>query len=306
MSKASTIRPGLLVGLKSTVVGGVSYKRTDLDAGETEDGKAVAKWETERVIEDEDEYKAASKCRSKALAAITKVCSSTPFGYLCPEDREGALDAAVASAQALVEAHNAAATHTKIGIYVLKGRVASNDAEAARAITQELAELVARMDAGIKSFDPKEIRAAANRARELSGMLSEEKVAKIDAAIEQARKAARTIVRRIEVEGEQRETVLLDIQRGQIESARIAFLDLSAADGEQAPIPTSAPAPARQLDIEDALQENDLLGAARAVKETLVADGIEVDAVAWIAERNREREEDRIAEERYNLTTEAT
>ncbi len=108
--------------------------------------------------------------------------------------------------------------------------MASDDAEAARAITQEISTLVAQMDAGIKAFDPAAVRDAANRARELSGMLSEEKQSKIEGAIAQARAAARTIVRRIEKEGESRETVLLDIQRGQIESARIAFLDLSGDD----------------------------------------------------------------------------
>lgn len=230
MSKASTIRPGLLVSVKSTVVGGVSYQRIDLDTdAPPEQGKEVTRWETRRVIEDKAEHEAAVKCRGQALALIRRVCASTSFGLLCPEDQEGALDAAIAQARKLVDAHNEAATHTRVGIYALKGRVASNDAEAARAITEEIAGLVAAMDAGIKAFDPKAIRQAADRAREMSGLLSEDKQAKVSAAIEQARKAARTIVQRIEKEGEQREVVMLDIQRGQIESARIAFLDMSDA-----------------------------------------------------------------------------
>lgn len=242
MSKASVIRPGLLVSVKSTVVGGVSYQRTDLDADKpAEEGQAVSRWETKRVIENEAEHEAAIKCRSTALAMIRKVCSSTSFGLLCPADQEGALDAAIAQARKLVDAHNESAAHTRVGVYALKGRVASDDAEAARAITEEVATLVTKMDAGIKAFDPKVIREAADRAREISGMLSEDKKGKIDAAIAQARAAARTIVKRIEKEGETRETVLLDIQRGQIESARIAFLDLSGGD-ESAPTESSMPA----------------------------------------------------------------
>jgi hypothetical protein len=271
MSKASVIRPGLLVGLKSTVVGGVSYQRIDLDTDQpVAEGAEVSRWETRRVIEDKAEHDKAVRCRSKALATIRRVCSETPFGLLCPADQEGALDAAVAQAIELVNEHNRTATHTRVGVYALKGRVASDDAEAARAITQEIAGLVQQMDAGIQAFDPKAIRDAASRARELSGMLSEEKAAKIDAAIEQARAAARTIVKRIEKDAEDRSVVLLDIQRGQIESARIAFLDLSEAvdsgeimpaanvqrfadldvePGEQLEIPATC-APTRTLEVE--------------------------------------------------------
>lgn len=266
---STTIRPGLLVSLKSSVVGGVTYQRVNLDADVPCDdcesyrkssgaadpacatcrgsGVAVAaaadadsevkRWETRRIIDDKAEHERAVKCRSAALARIRKVCSTTSFGLLCPAEQEAALDIAIADARALVDAHNAVAKSTRVSVYALKGRVASDDAEAARAITSEIGALVTRMTDGINAFDPNAIREAATRARELSAMLSDDKAAKIDAAIEQARKAARTIVRRIEVEGEARETVLLDIQRGQIESARIAFLDLSGADDA-----TTAPA----------------------------------------------------------------
>ena len=61
----------------------------------------------------------------------------------------------------------------------------------------------------------------------MSSMLGDTAKEKIEGAIEQARKAARTIVKRIETEGEDRALVMMDIQRGQIESARIAFLDMS-------------------------------------------------------------------------------
>lgn len=227
MANASVIRPGLLVSLKSTVKGGVSYQRTELEKDETKDGQAVARWETKRVIEDKAEHEAATKCRSQALSLIRKVCSTTTFGLLCPNDQEGALDEAIKAARKLVDNHNEQSSYTQVAIFVLKGRVASDDAEAARAITSEIATLVQKMDAGITKFDPKAIREAADRARELSNMLDDSKKTKIDAAIAQARKAARDIVKRVEKNGEDTKVVMLDIQRGQIEQARIAFLDMS-------------------------------------------------------------------------------
>ena len=229
MSNASIIRPGLLVNIKSTVVGGVSYNRIDLDASgqPVEPGGEVARWETVRVIEDKAEHDRAVKARSAAVSAIRKECQATAFGTLCPEEREGALDAAIAAAHAIVDAHNATATHTRIGIYVLKGRVASNDAEAARAITSEIADLVVAMNEGIGALDADAIRKAADKAREMSAMLDDSLKGKVEGAISQARKAARDITRRLVKNGEDRAVVLADIQRGQIESARIAFLDLS-------------------------------------------------------------------------------
>lgn len=253
MSNASVIRPGLLVSIKSTVVGGVSYQRVDLDADNpAEEGQEVTRWETKRVIEDKDEHAAAVKCRSKALGLIRKCCNATSFGLLCPSDREGALDAAINQARALVDAHNATSKHTRVGVYVLKGRVAADDAEAVRAITQEIGTLVTRMSAGIAAFDPESIRAAASRARELSGMLSEDNQEKVSAAIAQARVAARTIVKNLETEGKAREVVMLDIQRGQIESARIAFLDMSGGDADptEGSMPTVDGQRFADLDIE--------------------------------------------------------
>lgn len=257
MIKAATIRPGLLVSVKSTVVGGVAYRRIDLDHnGEpAPEGSDVARWETTRVIEDRAEYEAAIKARGAALTAIRKVCSATTFGLLCPMEQEGALDAAITQARGIVDTHNAQATHTRVSVFALKGRIASDDAEAARAITQEIAGLVVRMDQGIASFDAEAIRKAANEAREMSNMLGDSAKAKIDGAIEQARKAARMIVKRIEKEGEDRAVVLADIQRGQIESARIAFLDLDGGKTEASDaLPTVQAQRFADLDLTEGLE----------------------------------------------------
>lgn len=306
MSKASIIRPGLLVCVNTTVVGGVSYQRVDLDANEIDcpdcsnvgsgiaqiavtatcktcggagkvssaAGREVTRWETKRVVEDKEEHERATKVRSGARSLIAKCCSATSFGLLCPADQEGALDAAVAQARRMVDEFNESAAHTRISIYALKGRVASDDAEAARAITSEIADLVRRMDAGVKEFDPKKIREAADRARELSNMLDDAKKSKIDAAVAQARAAARTIVKRIEKEGEDRNTVLLDIARGQIESARIAFLDLS---DDQVDLGETMPAINRQR-FADLDVTTERVGDAKA-RGVLGLDNDEDDAV---------------------------
>ena len=48
--QTNTIRPGLLVSLKTTVRGNVSYQHTDIEPEHlTETGQQLAKWETERA-----------------------------------------------------------------------------------------------------------------------------------------------------------------------------------------------------------------------------------------------------------------
>jgi hypothetical protein len=227
--KSTVIRPGWLVSVNTKLSGGVEYRRIPLDAsGEpAQPGAEVTRWETIKTVIDPEEYDRATKVRSKARALITKVCHGSAFGDLCPEDQVGGLDAAAREARRIVAEFNASAKHSEISIFVLKGHVASNDAEAAQAITSEIADLVVQMKTGIETLDTKAIRDAADRAREISAMLDDSQKTKIDGAIAQARKAAREITKRIEKNGEDKAIVMLDIQLGQIESARIAFLDMS-------------------------------------------------------------------------------
>lgn len=237
----SLIRPGLLVSLKSSVEGGVQYTRRNLEDETTDTGAAHTKWETDKLVDDPEEHDRASKVRSKALSEIRGVCSHTAFGLLCPESFEAKLDEAVARARAIVAEHNATAQRTFVEIYCLKGRIASSDEEAARAIGSEVAGLIDAMNRAIDKLDPEAIRAAADKARSISTVLDEAQAAKVSDAIAQARKAARTIVKRIEKDGENAAFVLKDIQRGDIEKARIAFLDLDTPE-VAADAPPSAPA----------------------------------------------------------------
>lgn len=232
MNNTALIRPGILVALKSTVTGGVRYQRVDLEQGD-----ATARWETTRTIDDPQEHTRATKARSAALAEIRKYCAGTSFGLLCPIDREADLDAAIDRARAMVAACNSAAVYTHVSIYVLKGRIADTDEEAARAIGQEVAGLIAAMNEGIDKLDPVAIREAATKAREMSAMLSDAQMAKVSDAVNQARAAARTIVKRVEKEGELAAIVLADIKRGDIERARMAFLDLEDAPAHQESLP---------------------------------------------------------------------
>ncbi|MDH4172108.1 MAG: hypothetical protein OEW96_00325 [Betaproteobacteria bacterium] len=244
--RVSVLKPGLLVSLKTTVSGAVDYERTELEAEHvTADGSKVARWETLRNIPDPLEFDRATKARGLARSAVVSVCCSSSFGLLCPSDKEAELQAALTDAQRIVNDFNMSARRARVQVFVLMGRVADNDVEAARAIGAELRELMESMQAGIKAADPEAIREAATKARAIGGMLSEDAGRKVSEAIAQARKVARELVKRVQNAGEQAAVVVAQCNVEAIERARFAFLDLDA-NGQ--PVESIA-APARGLDL---------------------------------------------------------
>lgn len=246
-----------MVSLKSTVSGGVKYERTDLGADQAaEDGKKVTRWETTKVVEGPEEHARAEKARGTALKGIRRACNHTSFGLICSESNEAELDAAIAKARAVAEEFNAGATFTTVRVYVLKGRIASSDEEAARAVGEEVQGLINAMSTAIDNLDAEGIREAASRAAAMSAMLEAEQAETVSAAVTAARKAARQIVKRIEKDGESAKVVLADIQRGAIEKARIAFLDL-----DDTPAPAGDAMPAVDVQRTAAIDLDDTVAA---------------------------------------------
>ena len=243
--KLSTMKPGLLVSLKTSVTGGVQYFRHEIEKEHTdESGALVARWETSRNIPDPQEFEAAATARSKARSIVSAACCSSSFGLLCPSDQQDALEVAIREAQEVAAAHNRVAQRTHVEVYVLVGRIAQDDAEAVRAISAEIRELLDAMQAGIKAADPEAIRDAANKARALGGMLSENVSGKVSEAITEARKAAREIVKRVQKSGELAADVVKELSVQRIEGARFSFLDMEGG----AVVEAEAPA-ARGLDL---------------------------------------------------------
>lgn len=230
------LQPGYLVSLKSSIRGGPSYHRVDLGAETRPDGSTVNEWQTTRELQDPDEYERAVKVRSKCRAHVTGICSRSEFGLLCPTSREDALGDAISAARLLASAFNNGAQTCHVDMYAIAGRIADDDAEAARAVASEIRDLMTAIDSGIQAADPKAIRDAANKARSLGAMLSGEAAEKAQAAIKQAREAAREIVKRIVKSGENAATVINEIKTDAIGKARFAFLDFEEGSHEAAPV----------------------------------------------------------------------
>lgn len=255
--QSSTLRPGVLVSLKTSVAGNVSYNKTTIEAAHlVEDGTQQAKWQTERTIVDVNEHNRAKTTRGRCRSLITGVCAQSAFGLLCPENKAKELEDAIAEARRLADQFNADAKVTKIEVYVMCGRIEPNDYEAVRAINSELRDLLEEMKTGLAAFNVDAIRAAANKARAIGSMLSTDAASRLKGAIDSARGAARKIVSAGEVASRE----MTNFAIGQITEARTAFLDLDTKPADvQAPeeagraldlVPTDDAAPATAPSVE--------------------------------------------------------
>jgi predicted phage tail protein len=232
MSKnIQTLRPGLLISLKSSLTGNVKYIPNDRKVTIDADGKEITEIETTRVIADPVEYKRAGEARSKARSIISSVCVGSNFGLLCPEQDKDVLDAAIKDARAVVDAFNASAAMTHISVYAMIGRIASDDVEAVRSINSEVSDLLGQMEAGLKNLDVKSIRDAANKAKQVGQMLTADAAERVKKAVDAVRSSARQIVKA-------GETAAAEIDLNAIRTvtnARLAFLDLDEAKEVAAP-----------------------------------------------------------------------
>lgn len=245
MSEIRTLRPGLLVSLNTSLRGNVHYQKMDLEGNHvTVNGEQRARWETTRLITDPAEHKAATELRGKIRYLVTKVCASSAFGLLCPEANAAELTEAITEARRLADEFNAGATLTRVSVNVIYGRIAQDDVEAVKAISEEIRSLMSDMQDGLKSLDVKAIREAANKAKGLGEMLSEDAKGRLEVAIT----AARTSARKIAKAGE---TAAITIDRraiAQIDMARTSFLDIDI-DEAMVKVPEMS---GRAIDFDDA------------------------------------------------------
>lgn len=243
MLKSSTLRPGLLVSLSTTIKGGnVRYAKRTVEGAHTVEGGAIKEsWETEKLVRNPEELEAGKVARGKARQAIIRHCSWSAFGLLCPTANKDELEAGIKEAREIAETFNATATDSRLGVYTITGQIADNDAEALRAINSELTELLTAMETGVQTLDAKTIRDAAARAVGLGQMLSPEAEARMKVAVDAARKAARTIVKA-------GESAAIEVDRvaiRRIQESRLAFLDMDEGETVQTP-----QASARAVDFE--------------------------------------------------------
>lgn len=231
-SDTMAITPGYLINLRTVLKGGVQYETTQEGITKIDNTEEKA-WRTKRRVEDVAELEAAVETRNRAGNMIRARCIPTPFGLLCPESSIDELRTIITKARVLANAHNGTAKHTQIGIYVLMGKIAATDNEAARAILSDIQLARDEMLQGINNADVGAVRKAAERARLLSKMLTPKQGEVVTATIKAARAAVTQIVKRVEKSSEKLETVILELDLKPISDLR--FVNIDSDDPEKAP-----------------------------------------------------------------------
>jgi hypothetical protein len=242
--QTSTLRPGLLVALSTTIVGNVTYKRQDIEPDHiTDDGAREAAWNTRRRVEDAAESERATEVRSKCRSIVTSVCSRSAFTLLCPTAKRPELDAAIKQARDLAEDFNRSATLSRVDVSVWVGEIAADDVEAVKQINKEVRQLIDDMAQGMAGLDVDRVREAADKARAVSGMLTPDAQDRIAVAIQTARSVARQIVKAGE-----NAAIEIDVAAiRKVQQARTAFIDIDTPA-----VDTATPAlEARGIDFDD-------------------------------------------------------
>src|SRR4029077_7290255 len=133
----TTLRPGFMVAVSTSITGNVSYHVIDQGAQETVEGEE-ATWITNRLTRNKDEQQRATKARSLARSAIQTVCAKSKFCLLCPEANKDRLDPPIANARASAADFNAPSEITTIDVNVLVGKISPDDVEAVKSINTEI------------------------------------------------------------------------------------------------------------------------------------------------------------------------
>lgn len=248
----TTLRPGVLVSIKTSVTGNASSTKEVVEAEhKTRDGKAKAVWNTTRIIADPDEYKKAEAIRLQARVMVVQVCNKTPSGFLlCPENQLERLALTIAEAERKVAEFNRRARLTRVSFYPFTTQIVQDDVKAVRAIKSDVRELIKEMATGIKECKPENARKAASSLKKVIGMLPANVAEKAKSAIDAARAAATKLVKAGEdaAQAVDREAIKL------INQARTAFLDTGE---DEAPATTIAMTQtARELDTEPGAEED--------------------------------------------------
>jgi hypothetical protein len=241
------LRPGFLVGLSTTVRGNVHYERQDIDPAHREGDAEVSEWNTRKTVADAPEHERAEKARNRCRAIVTRVCSPSGFGYLCPEANKDLLDAAIGEARKVAHDFNVTAQLSRVKVAIMVGKIKSDDVEAVKAINSELTGLMQKMEAGIRTKDTKMVRDAADATKALGQMLEPAAAGRAQVAIETARAAATAIAKAAKA-GTAAALTIDEAACRRITDMRLSFLDLDDANEIGTVVPK-----ARAIDLEEAV-----------------------------------------------------
>lgn len=140
------ILPGILVTTHCRMRGGRSTKRSNVEEHRGPNGEKIETWDSQRIVEDEDELKAADALRQKIVRAVKTLAVETAVGLIVPAYRKQELAKALSFGHSRADAFNKDSQTLDIvfryGLYNIEG----NNSGAVAAVTEQLGDILDRVN----------------------------------------------------------------------------------------------------------------------------------------------------------------
>ncbi len=187
------LRPCLLVNLDCSRRGGQHYTRANERVIPTEDGSEKSEWETEKTIDNPDEFAEATSLQGKAKRAFAKLGRHTPGGIVVNRDKQDEVNALIEEWNASFDEFNTRATTTEVNFWVWVFDVTGENVSNLQVLIDQLADYLESLEQAVRGVEPAEIRDVLKRLGGFTDLLPETVGLSLTKAVASAKKRADNI-----------------------------------------------------------------------------------------------------------------
>lgn len=203
--------------------GCTSYRQHDREE-ELKGRRLEGEWRTEKEVIDVDEQAEVSTTARRIRATIRKLGYQTLAGTFVPEEKGDELNDAIRDADVAIRQYNADANYTRIDGRFLVFRIEPSDVRAAGSILGQVRDTLEEVKRAVDAADPKAIRRALGSVRRIDTMLADEQSEQLQAAFDDARRAARQLTKAAKEQDDELKELASEVEA--VDTARILFAEV--------------------------------------------------------------------------------
>ncbi|KKN38280.1 hypothetical protein LCGC14_0755190, partial [marine sediment metagenome] len=188
------LQPCLLMAINVSRRGGQQYERRDeqwLEA--TKDGEVRTQWITKKIIDDQDEFGAASSLQSKAKYAASRLGRHTPVGIVVAASKRAEVEQYRNEWRQAFAEFNDGSTYSKVDFSCMVFAIRGDNVQELEQVLDELRGGLSDLEQAYRSADPGAMRDVVKRMSGFAELLPERVATKMELAIKSAQKRARKI-----------------------------------------------------------------------------------------------------------------
>lgn len=188
--------PCLMLAVKVSRSGGQHYiRRGEEKLDPKKDGEQRTRYETEKVIDNQDEFKEATSLQSKAKYAAGKLGVHGPLGIVVPKRRQDDVEQYRNEWRQIFREFNSRSNTTRIRFSCMVFGVRGDNIQELQAVLDELRDGLADMEEAYRNADPGSIRDVVKRMNGFADILPERVATKVELAVKAAKKKAKTVAK---------------------------------------------------------------------------------------------------------------